>query len=291
MRVALNGTRKNYYMKYLCPDDRRYSHVRILPDALLSPPVPEGNFVTVDDASPITETSTLETPRQETLFILGYELIYTATDKELHAIRFTSQGCPTGADVAGLGLVAVGGDGVAAPSNLVTDDRFADVETPAGGTTAHYGKALFTDGALVVVGYADDPDATAAAAGSIAVSANGGVTLSAVPDITDPINGIDRVGETLIAVGGAGGGAAKIYYSQNEGATWVEYTGTLPAADALIAVAADDESEAAYAVGKSGNIFKITVPGTTLTVVDLSSSLAGVPDDLTKVKVLGQTTS
>lgn len=290
--AARPGCRNTFFLKYLCPTDDRYSHVHIYPDGTLSPPVEEGDIVTVDDTNMITHTSTLESPRKDTLFKLQYEKLYTETSKELHAVTFTTAECPSCADVPGLGLIAVGGDGTAAASNLITDDRFTSVTKPAAGGSGNYGTDVFQDGSLVVTTYADETTpagGTGATAGGIAVSNNGWLTNpSLVSGITAPMYGVTKLGGTLIAVGGTGAGAAKVYYSIDDGATWTEYTGTLPSTDAFTSIAADNQGYAAYIVGEGGKLFKATAPGRTITLVDISSSLPGSPGVLYVVKVLGE---
>lgn len=290
--AARPGCRNTYILKYLCPSDDRFSHVHIYPDATLSPPVEEGDIVTIDDTNMITHTSTLESPKKETLFKLAYEKLYTETDKMLQAVTFTTAECPSCADVPGLGLIAVGGDGTAAASNLITDDRFTSTTKPTAGGTGNYGTDVFQDGSLVVTTYADETTpagGTGATVGAIAVSNNGWLTNpTAVSGITAPMFGVDKLNATLIAVGGTGAGAAKVYYSIDDGATWTEYTGTLPSTDAFTAVASDNLGYAAYIVGEGGKLFKATAPGRTVTLVDISSNLPGSPGVLYTVKVLGE---
>lgn len=283
------GCRKTFFMKYLCPADRRYEHVNILPDGVLSPPVPEGDVITVDDTTLITSSSTLETPKQETLFRLGYNKIYTLAAKSFSAVRFTTDDCPTCADVPGLGLIAVGGNGTLAPVNLVTEDRFSTVVLPVAGLATHYGTCVFTDGALVVIGYSDKTSpAGPALAGSLGVSNNGGASITMVAGITVPIFGVDRIGETLVAVGGTGAGAAKVYFSTTQGASWTEFLGTgLPATDAFTGIAGDPDNANGYIVAESGKVFKITAPGNTLALVDLSTSIPTFTGIFNAVKVLG----
>lgn len=284
------GCRNTYFLKYLCSADRRYSHVHILPDATLSPPIEEGDIITIDDTNLIAFTSTLESPRKDTLFVLQYEKLYTETDKQLYGVRFTTAECPSCADVPGLGLISVGGDGTAAASNLITDDRFTSVTKPTAGGTGNYGTSVYQEGSLVVTTYADEPlPAGPATAGAIAVSNNGWLSNpTVVSGITVPLYGVDSLNGTLIAVGGTGAGAAKVYFSLDEGATWTEYTGTLPATDAFTDIAADNKGFAAYIVGESGKLFKATAPGRTVTLVDISSSLPGSPGALYVVEVLGE---
>lgn len=286
------GCRNTFFLKYLCPSDARYSHVLIYQDGVLSPPVEEGDVITVDDATMISHTSTLECPKKETLFKLAYEKLFTEADKTLNAVVFTTAQCPSCADVPGLGLIAVGGDGTAAASNLITDDRFTSVTRLTGGGSGNYGTDVFQDGSLVVTTYADETTpagGTGATTGGITVSNNGWTSNpTAVSGITAPLFGVDRLNRTLIAVGGTGSGAAKVYYSLDDGATWTEYTGTLPASDAFTAIAADNKGYSAYIVGEGGKLFKVTAPGRTITLVDISSNLPGTPGALYVVEVLGE---
>lgn len=290
MAAALRpGCRKAFFLKYLCPTDTRYSHVHIYADGILSPPVEEGDIVTIDDTTMITHTSTLESPRKDTLFKLAYEKLFTETNKELYAVAFTTAECPSCADVPGLGLITLGGDGTAGASNLITDDRFTSVTRLTAGGTGNYGTSVFQDGSLVVSTYSDEPTVGSGTVGALAISNNGWSSApSAVSGITVPLYGVDRLNRTLIAVGGTGAGAAKVYYSLDDGATWTEYTGTLPAANAFTSIAADNEGYAAYIVGEGGELFKVTAPGRTITLVDIGANLPGSPGTLNVVKVLGE---
>lgn len=284
------GCSRTFFMKYLCPEDRRFEHVRILPNGVLSPPVPTGDLITVEDVTPITETSTLETSTQETLFILGYDPVYSVSSTNIGAIAFLTAECPGCADVPGLALIAAGGDGDGATTVVRTDDRFTNVTNPTAGGSDHYATGIFTDGGLVVMTFADETTpagGTGAVAGSIAISNNGGQSFVAVSGISLPVYGVDRLGGTLIAVGGTGAGAGKIYYSQDEGGSWTEFTGTTTVAEAFTAISADNEVGAAYIVGEAASLFKVTVPGTAVILADLSNNLPGSPTALSAVKVLG----
>lgn len=290
MQLALRpGCRKTFYMKYLCPEDRRYNHIDIMPDALLDPVQPEGDLITVDDESTIAYTSTLRISEQVRLWQLGFSPIYDST-AAYHDIAFATADCPTCADVPGLGMFAVGGDGVAVPEVRITDDRFESSTTSATGAAAtDIATAVYSDGGLVLVGTSDVANPTAAATGNMAVSTDGGTTFALDTVILLPVHAITRLGDTLIAVGGAAAGPAKVWFSQDEGATWTASTSAaLPAADALIDVSADPETGRVYAVGESGTLLLIEVAGSSLVITDLSANLPGAPGVLWAVKVLAK---
>lgn len=293
MHAALRpgGCRKTFYMKYLCPDDTRFEHVEIMPDGLLDPPQEEGDLITVDEENIIGMTSTLNVTERIRAWNLGWDLIFTDGDgSPLNGVGFTTADCPTCADVPGLGLIAAGGVGGAedAVVALLTDDRFAS--TPTAMTTGiadgNVVKTVYTDGATVLLGFADDPAIATAATGGIVRSNDGGLSFAAVSGITTPINKIFAVGDVIVAVGGTGAGAPTIHFSSDKGASWTASTSTLLAGtDALVSGAYDKDADRIYFVGEGGTLLVGQLTGDTLVLTDISANLPGAPGTLNAVNV------
>jgi hypothetical protein len=284
------GCEKTFYMKYLCPDDRRYNHVEIMPDALLDPAVPEGDLITVDEESIITSTSTIRISEQFRLWAVGLQPIYDIGTAELHTIEFTTADCPSCTDVVGLGMITMGGDGIAVPEAELTDDRFATQTTlTTGGGAADYAVGLWTEGAIVLAGTSDAVTPAAGTAGSIFVSGDGGLNFGAVTGVVEPIWDFARLGENILAVGGVGGAAAKVYLSNNNGATWTAITSAaLPATETIVSIDVDEETGNFYMVSEAGTFLKADISGSTVTIVDISANLAGTPTAAWRVKVLAK---
>src|SRR5689334_3619106 len=53
------GCKKTFFMKYLCPEDRRYNHADVFPDASMDEPVEAGDLITIDDATILSSTAAL----------------------------------------------------------------------------------------------------------------------------------------------------------------------------------------------------------------------------------------
>ncbi len=277
------GCRKTFYMKYLCAEDRRFSHAEIFPDALMDSPVEAGDLITIDDATLLSATSNMTVTDKERLWALGWETVYDGADK-IDAVAFQSVECPGCSDTPGLSLFAAGGDGTAAPTVTDTDDRFSTISARVTGATAGDNvMALATKGSVVVIGTADKRDATAAT-GSIRVSTDGGVSFTAVAGLTLPIYDIVFAGDSIIAVGGIAAGPAKMYVSADKGATWTTVTNAaLPAASNLKAIAWDVDAAKFYAAG-GAKLLSGTVSGTSVALTDISANVSGIAG-LTEVHV------
>lgn len=292
MQLALRtGCRSTFYMKYLCPADVRLEHAEILPDALLDPVQPEGDLILTEEEAVVAYTSTLRISEQRRLWGLGYSKIFTeAADTPLYSVDFATADCPTCSDVPGLGFFVGGGDGVAVPLVLGTEDRFADTDTlVTGGAAAQIATATENDGALLLEGLASAAVPTALATGSLRVSRDAGATWAAATGVTSPIYDIVITGSAILAVGGVGAGAAKVFASFDRAVTWTDVASTaLSATEALTSISYDVDSDAFYAVGEGGTLYKLTISGTSVTISDLSANLPGAPGLLKRVKVLAK---
>lgn len=280
------GCRKTFYMKYLCAEDRRYSHAEIFPDALMDAPVEAGDLITIDDATLLSATSNLTVTDKERLWALGWNKVYDGADK-FDAVAFQSVDCPTCSDVPGLSMFAAGGNGTLAPTVSDTDDRFSTVAARVTGATAGDNvMALATKGNVVVIGTADKRDATAAS-GSLRVSTDSGVTYTAVAGITLPIYDIVFAGDSIVAVGGIAAGAAKMYVSADKGASWTTVVNTVLPATGLKAVSYDAATGKIYAAGAAKLISAVINGATVTTMTDISANVAGIAG-LSEVHVFSQ---
>lgn len=278
------GCRKTFFMKYLCPEDRRYNHVDVFPDAVMDEPVEEGDLITIDDTVTLSSTSNITVTEKLRLWQLGFELVYDAA-AAYRAVAFQSVDCPGCGDATGLAMFAGGGDGTAIPLLTDTDDRFSSVtaRTTGGALTEHV-KAIATKGDIVVVGVADEADATATA-GSLRVSSDGGASFVAISGISLPVQAVTFVGDMIVAVGGIDAGPAQVWVSADRGATWVASTSSaLPATSGAFSIAADGSSTV-YIGCADGTLLKGTFTGAVLNLVDISANLPTVSTTLTAVHV------
>jgi len=292
------GCRKEVYAKYLCPADKQFNHADILKSALFDPPQPAGAIIAIADINPVDYTSVIRISEQVRQFELGWTNVFTETivpDMEYHAIGFLSADCAGCEEVPGQTFVMAGGDGVAIPSLRKTTDRFGSVPTTLvdAGTIAQFGEVLFTEGNLIIVGYADKGRLTAGTglAGGLKVSRDGGLSWAAASGvaITVPIYGIARLGEAIIAVGGTGAGVPVVFASFSDGKSWVSVTNALlTGTAALLSISADSEGEVAYMAGETGKLISVKVSGTSIQMSDLSANLPGTPATLNRVHVFSK---
>jgi photosystem II stability/assembly factor-like uncharacterized protein len=276
------GCVATFYLIYQCPEDRIYNHWDILPEGVLSPAIEAEDVITTGtDDNMITFTSDLQVPEKLRGWMLGYEPIYDGGAIAYQGIFFISENCPGCNTSTGMDLIAVGGDGIAAPTVTVTDDRFGSVTNPSVGAVGDVAFSVYNDGLLQLVGIADNADPSLATAASLERSTDGGTNWSTVLDVDDVIRFMFKADQVIYAIGHTIAGAAVIWMSADNGSSFTEITSTaLPAADALLMGAYDELSGKTYFVGESGTLLTGTLSGSALTLTDISANLPGTPGDL-----------
>jgi len=292
MEFALRaGCTKDFYLVFLCPEDRQYRHWVALPDATLNPPIEAEDIITTgEDTNMVTMTSELQTPQQVRGFELGTEIVYDVGGTvKSNAIAFLTQDC-AGCDYQpGLAVITVGGDGTAIPSVIISEDRFATVSTSTVGTAADRAKAIYSNGDTLVLAVYTGATFAAATVGEVQVSQDRGSTWTEITGLVDVIAGIAGNESTVFAFGKNADGDAVLHMSTNAGASWTASTSTvLPTGSALMGGAWDNEQGRLYLVGEGGTLLVGRIVGSNLTLTDISANLPGTPGDLLAVAVLGE---
>lgn len=294
------GCNRDFFLNYLCPDNEQHRHVIVLPDSTLDPPIESTALVTVtgDAGETISETTTLRTSERWRMYEFRTTELSVLqqgeplADVPLHAVDFVLPDCVGCSDNIWTELVTGGFNDAAAPNVLVTGDRFANFEsTTSPAPIGSYITSIRAYGDILIAGFADNPDVSAATTGGTLVSGDRGQSFvidDNVNGITEPIHGVARFGGLYIAVGGAASGAAVVYISA-DGVTWESVVSSaLPASDALTAVTVDEDNGQIWMVGESGSLLVATFSGDSLLVSDLSGNLPGSPTTLHDVAVIGQ---
>lgn len=277
-RVA-GGCETTFYVDRLCPADPDERITYIFPEVSLAQPTRVNDPVTVDETNLIEWQSEFRAPNEYILWAAGgFEL--TDLSDPLYAVSFSTEEC---ADCADSGvyqdIVVVGG--TTTVRVVKTEDRFATqtVLDTSAAPGSHVAKAVWSEGDVILVGFANDEDYTAAATGGTLFSADGGDSAMALDtNITVPVNGVSRFGGQYIAVGGAGGGQAMIWTSGN-GITWDSVSSVeLPATQALAAIAVDNEAGVFYAVGEGGLVLKGRLSGNAIALTALTPDAVSTTD-------------
>lgn len=290
MERANSGCRTTFFLKYTCPEDPIYNHFEVLPDATMRPPVDAEDVITnTEETQILTSTSEIQVPKKLRGWALGYEVVYDAGSAAVNAVAFRTAECEMCSEAGALALVAVGGNGTAAPAVWATKDRFSSVTNPAltGAAAGDVAKAVWTRGDNIVVSTYTGATLSAATVGSLYVSVDGGATFSKISNVTSVIADIFEASGMLFAVGKNALGDAVIWTSDNNGQSWTSVTSTaLPAATTLMSGSYDAETGRLYFVG-GAKLLVGKVIGTTLTLSDISAALPATVTSLNRVLVVG----
>ena len=291
---ALHRARKGsdvqttFIAKRLCPENTEFEHAYIWPESTLNPPVRVNDFITIDDSTLADWQTELRTDREFITWAIGGFLQYDAA-AALNAVAFATEDCSSIADTEFATAYAVGGAGGGADTILAirTDDRFATIDTlvTTVAPVAHTGRAIYTDGDVLLIGFSDALGLTAGVTGGTIISADRGDTFQLDSNITGPIYGVGFFNGRYLAVGGTGAGAAMIYTSENGIAWTVVTSGALPATLALASVAVDNDNGVFYAVGEGGTVLKGYDSAGSVVLVALTPP--GSPGILNVVRVIG----
>ena len=289
MEAALkNGCVTTFYLRYTCPE-RIYNHFEVIPEGVMSPPVPAEDLITTsDDTNMISFTSELTAPKQLRGWAIGYENIYDAGSASIQAIAFRTADCVDCAEAGAMSLVAVGGDGVAAPSVWLTKDRFSTVTTPTlpGATAGDVAKAVYTKNDTILVATYTGTSFSAATQGNMYLSVDGGDSFTQLA-LTDVIADIFEAAGMIFAVGKDSSSQAVIWVSDNMGRNWSQISSAaLPASTSLMSGSYDEVTGKIYFVGGT-KLLVGRIVGATLTLTDISANLPTVTS-LQRVLVIGK---
>ena len=192
--------------------------------------------------------------------------------------------------IPGRSFIVVGGKGGVADNVIArsTSDRLASSSVLTTGiAVANTITAIYTEGSLIILGYADDPAVATAASGGITVSKDGGANFTAASGPNVPVRAIVKLDGVYIAVGGTGAGAPVVYTSSDNATTWTASTSSvLTGTNCLTNAAVDYENSRAYIVGEGGTLLVGTVSGGSLSLASLTANLPGGPGNLLAVAVL-----
>lgn len=274
------------YIDRLCPADSDERVTYFFPETVLAQPTRVNDPVTVDETNSVEWQSEFRAPNEYVLWTQGgYEL--TDLSDPLYALTTVTEECAGCDDTVYQRFVAVGGT-----NSLVavkSEDRFGDFDylTFTSAPASHVGTSVWSEGDVILMGFANTADYLTAATGGTYFSADGGVTaMSRDTNISAPVNGVARYAGQYLAVGGVGGGQAMVWTSTN-GVDWTSVSSAaLPANAALSAVSVDEENGVFYAVGENGLVLKGRLSGSSITLSALTPA-AVTTQDLFTVKVLG----
>jgi hypothetical protein len=290
-RSILGGCTTTLFLYFQCPEDAIYNHVDILPEATLNPAIEAEDVITSgEDTNVITYQSELQVPEKLRQWALGFQRVYDASGSNAYNdIVLLTEDCPGCDFVAGQGVVAVGGDGTAVPLVTNTDDRFSSVSAfVTGAAAANVATAAYSEGDMILV---NTNDGGAPPVGETRVSRDRGATWTIVADLAVIIHRFVKLGNTLIAVGETGAGAAKLYISEDQAATWTEVTASAVTAlttQALLDAAVDTATGQIYIVAKGGKMLKGRLSGSSMAVADISTNTGAGTNNINAVAVLGR---
>jgi photosystem II stability/assembly factor-like uncharacterized protein len=280
--------KKDFFMRYVCPVDSEFQHVKIMVNGTLDPvSAPEDLVSASGDRAVLTGQTQITAEEQRFLYNLITSKVYTAGALAYNGITFLSSDCPSCNNDDGQDLIAVGGDAVAAPTITKTDDRFATVTNPTAGAAADVAYTIFESGSLLFMSQGDNADPGAATTASVYRSIDGGDNWIVDPDIDDVIRDFVEVERSVLAVGHTIAGLPVLWITNDRGGTWVELTNTLlSGTDGLTAVDYDHIRRKLYFVGEAGIFWAGKLTATGITLNDISAQLPGTPGNLSDVRVL-----
>lgn len=289
MQASYTGCIKDFFLEYVCPTDSIYRHFIVLERGALTPAI-EANGLIVNEATgeAVRYTTTITVERRLWGWGLGYRPVYAAGGTiVLNGISFIDEDCPDCDSSPGLSLLTAGGDGTAAPTIVVTDDRFTTTTTPSAGSVADVAYATFSVADVQLVSAGDDADPSAATTANVYRSIDGGTTYVEVPDIDIVVYKFISVGDDIMAVGVTVGGAASTWISTDRGNSFTELVNSdYPAAEAFVTAAYDKETLKLYFGGASGSLFTGRLSTTGLSLTDITANLGGTPTAIAEVVLL-----
>lgn len=275
------------YLRRNCPPNSKEEQARVLTNVIFNKPTDVNAVIDVgEEANPVTEQSEGYASEEFRLWKLGNFLV-TTLDEPAYGIAAREKDCVDCGEKPFQEFVVIATNG-GSFNTYVTEDRFATVtDKTAVGNAAPSGSiptsAYYKDD-VILVGFRNAAGTT----GGTVFSANNGASATVDSNITASIHAVGRFDGQYIAAGGALGGQALVYLSDN-GITWTSTTGVaLPANKAILALAVDNDNENVYFVGEDGLAVKAYRSGTNSLVFSTLTLPGSVSTtDMHTVAVLG----
>ncbi len=291
MIASYQGCIKTFFLQYLCPDDEEFAHWIILENGALTPAIESNDLIVAEETGEaITHTSTITVERRLWGWNLAYRPVYAAGGTiVLNGVAFLGEDCPGCESNLGKGLIAVGGDATAAPTVVVTDDRFTSVTTPTVAVPLDVAYCTYAEGPVQLVATGDAADPSLATAAEVWRSIDGGENFVVCPNIDIVVYKFVKVGDDILAIGVTTTGAAAVWIARDGGGTFVNLpSANLPASEALLSGAYDEGTLKVYFGGAAGTLLAGRLSSTGLNVSDITANLGGTPTTITEVVVLGK---
>jgi photosystem II stability/assembly factor-like uncharacterized protein len=290
-RQALQGCLTTIYARRLCAPEDQYAHAFIFDEVAIDPATRVNDFIPIDGTATIAEWQADARASRELIVWSTAGYLLTDYADALYAVALATEDCADciSDDIYQVGF-AVGGNGTDAGVILKTTNRFGSVSEVSNASAAgDIFTCIWTEGDVVLLGFADDASVAAGTTGGTFFSTD---QLSSAPTIdsgiTEPIRGVTKFNGQYVAVGGTGVGAPKVYLS-TDGTNWTALSSAvLTGTNALTGVDVDPTANRMYIVGEGGTLLKGSASGTSISLVDISANLPGAPGILNKVKVLAE---
>lgn len=291
------GCKTTFYAVALCPEDTRFEHAYIFPQAYMNPPARVNDFITLEDTVTADWQTEIRMTQELVIQAIGSFRVKT-NGAALYAITYLDEACVScSGDTVYSNAVAVGGAGGVSDPLIVlkTSDRFSSSATiSTSAPSGSIGTSVFSKDNAVLVGFADKAKtafgsgaSTDPATGGVAFSSDGGATFALDTNITVSIFGVGYFNGQYIAAGGAGLGAAYVATS-SDGTTWTQLTSSvLPSDEAVTSLAVDEVQGKLYLTCEGGTLLVGQENGGSVVFTDITADLPSAPSALWVVRALG----
>lgn len=288
-KVRKGSCELTIYIQRKCPAQDQFAHFFALRNTVFDPPSFVNDLITNDDTTNIvTEQSNFAAPKMHLIYQVGANVLTDLTPP-LYAISVITEECADCEEGIGDRFVVGGGAGGPADAAYLakTLNRFGAMTVLTHGVAdGNVFKGVYTDGDVILAGFADDVAPGTAATGGTAFSNDGGDSFTLDSNISVAINGVGYFDKQYIAVGGDGGAGGNIYVS-DDGITWTAVvSAAIPGDEQLTSIAVDKENDVFYVAGTGGTLLKGSKTGSNIVLQALTPA-GVVAQDLLRVAVFG----